>query len=736
MRSSPGSARIGAPRPVNQTNQHQHQQQLHHQQKEREAQKRMIEEQLAALKRQLMEFEPSEEEDTAKEEEQPSEEKPIEQQTSDSNVETNEKQDDDKAAPSEESSVPPLVPISSNPDTEPVPMAVDETASLESSSSPNLTSTSVPSSSVVDLTSDPPSTPASTKSRASKKRKSIEPSEVKDEAAKATDGDAVIVVDTNEAAAAASESTPADDDSSDPSSAKKAKTSSSTKKPKETPEEREAKKAAEKARKAAELEQKKLEKERERAEAKEAARREAEAKRLEKQRELEEKKAEKLREAEEKKEAARREAEAKKVEKQRELDAKKAEKEAKDKEKQKELEAKLQLKAEQEKKAEQKKLDLEKSKALMNSFFKFGSATKADKESTPSLTGESASSVDLTNSSTMAASSSSNSALTSSVPISSLSSLPSPSLMKSSTHVPTERELLKSAAFLPYTPDTRVWSREHGRLSSEERSRLSAMTDIDFQCSGGVLSNAIPNWLDDAKRVEAAQTAGKRRRQHFAQLLAKGPTVTKKKLLQFHDNYRPAWYGRMRKTLLGEVSAPSSHMPVSAVASAPAAPCPTRYRRRPLVHRPTERWSNVDPNLLNYDIDSDDEWGEEPDDGEELDSADDEDSESDSESEDETGDGWLVPKSEDPLADIDQQKGQLRDVTMVPIIVGPIKDLARIAELYTVEQSRLKQEPTFQPTLHLTEEMKDMIMLRKRYINGMEHLTNVGILPAHSFCLI
>jgi len=117
--------------------------------------------------------------------------------------------------------------------------------------------------------------------------------------------------------------------------------------------------------------------------------------------------------------------------------------------------------------------------------------------------------------------------------------------------------------------------------------------------------------------LQSSQAQTKRRR---IQRASRG-----KKFLQFHENYRPAWYGR--------------------------------YPQSSRVIRPRQPLAQ-DAKQLDYDIDSDEEWGEEPNDGEELDS-----DMSDDDDEDDTDDkaaakkkrkdgliedeGFLVPEDED-----------------------------------------------------------------------------------------
>lgn len=659
--NSSGSVRVGAaPPPSQQQSQSQSQSQSHAHAQEA---KRRLEEQLAAIKQQLMALEPVVQEETHAIATEPTETETTNQPPADTQ---------------------PTSPTTAAHTTQQQTQSIPPINAAQNDAAPPL----------VDLTDDATMTPAESTARPTKKRKSQEPAVVPSSANASIAslvGDATVGVVVDSASVDAAPS------------AKKSRSSSSAKK--ESAEDREARKAAEKAVRLAEAEAKK-----------EAQRKEAEAR-----------KAEKAREAEEKREAHRREVEEKKAERQREIDAKKAEKEALKNEKQKELDAKReakQLSAQQveadkeakRKEAESKKKALEKSQGFMSSFFKIGGAAAA----TPATNTPSGAAADKD---------SGVSASVSSVPSGLVDS-------PAKAAAPSERELARvarqTAVFLPYTPDRRVWTREHARLTADRRAAMGQELVIDFECTGQP-THQLPNWLEDEARLTSARATGALRRQRIAAVIAAGPKLTrKKKLIQFHDNYRPAWYGRIAKTLMGEATTSQTVAPV-ATPAAPVDSSSSSFLPLPRCRRPLVRWS-VDPAILNYDVDSDDDWGEEPDDGEELASEDDDSDMSDADGEIRGDgleeDGWLVPEDQDPLADqtggkatanSKQSKGnKARDAAMVPIIVGPFANIDAIARAYAKEQAELKTNPAFHTTITLTEDMKDIIMLKKRFIAGQQ----------------
>lgn len=665
LRTSSGSVRVGAPPP----NTPQMQQQ------QKEAAKRELEAQLAALQQRLKDLEPVKPAETvATETETTAEATDHTEETSPAHVDTVH----DTGA----SSLP--------------------SVSVAPSSPPTSTALPAAAAAVVDLTEDSPTTTGAdndndaavtSASKPSKKRKA----NVEDASA------AVTASASSDAAAAAAASPTVADAGGDPTpkKAKKAAASSGSKK-KETAEERDARKAADRALRAAELE----------------------AKKAEKQRESDAKKAEKQREAEEKKEAHRREVEEKKAEKQREADAKKAEADAKRaekdaarSEKQKEIDAKREARAAEAKREEEAKeaakKSLEKSKGIMSSFFGIKSPAPAPASAAAAAVAPAASTTDAA-----AAPAATGAGATADT------TTPSPKPAVSSVDRDKDR-LSRQAVFLPYAPDRRHWSAEHGRLAQEVREQQAKETKIDFNCSGEA-RDTILDWASDPARIQRARDACAKRRARIAAMAAATPTGSdRKKLLQFHDNYRPAWFGRMKKSLVGEV--PGSAAPAAAVVSPVAVvPLPPmRFLPVPRCRRPTARWS-VDPSLLNYEYDSEDDWGEEPDDAEELASEDGEDEDSDVEG-DIRGDGleedgWLVPEDQDPLAhetrsgkDALKSKGRVREV-MVPLIVGPVMDLDRIARRFEREQARRQADPSFVGTVVLTDDMKELMMYKKRLL--------------------
>lgn len=568
---------------------------------------------------------------------------------------------------------------------------------------------------------------------------------------------------------------------------------SSGKKTKETPEQREARKAEEKARKQAEQEAKKAAKAKEAEEKKLAKQREQEEKRLEKQRELEAKRAEKQKEIEAKRaevEAKKQEAEQKRAEKQKEQETKRAMKEAQEKA------------LEEAKEAERRKV--EKSKAILHGFFKIPTNAAP---STPAKAGKSS-----TSSPNKHGSGSRNGSGRGSASKNSTSTTPTRAaqgtLDESSSNQlngaiacakTMEKEKIdniRDLLFLPFIPSTdRVWTPlfrvartdvryEHLRqpatvdnaeqgekdvqdgASAAESDGTSAMTsplsycslDRFLNCGHDLSGNPIPNLLDDPIRIEAARARAQRRNR---MLISRG-----KKLIQFHDNYRPAWYGRVKpKEEWKEMSEDEGKMEVDshdASASQPSrrVPLPPRFSYKPWMRHGARSVAEVDPStntgnpdhMLNYAFDSDEEWGEEPDDGEEL-TSDEEDGEDGDEDTADGGlrgdgleeDGWLIPEEQDPLAPINTgaangstdaaqssnaaghsvsgKKARAREV-MLPVVIGPVIDLDQIAHQFVSKRDhKVKEEDGVKDTDGdapiITDDMRELMQYRKKIISAL-----------------
>ena len=308
--------------------------------------------------------------------------------------------------------------------------------------------------------------------------------------------------------------------------------------------------------------------------------------------------------------------------------------------------------------------------------------------------------------------------------------------------------------------------------------------------------STIPNWLSDLTLLSLNKKNAIKRRlfQYKNSHLVQSKI---KKLLQFEEDHRPPWFGKMKKNLVLEwneqdlcitphnataapiitntiaYSASSSSSSSSSFSSPSSIPSFSRYLRLPRARRPSARWS-LPPTILNYDIDSEAEWGDEPEDAVEL--ADDSECEEDSEEEEEEReanknnngglrgdglleDGWLVPENEDPLANKthnnnkennksnnnnnNKNKSKIREI-MLPIVVGPFMsnhilneiqqeekknnhneeekeeeeslDFDSLIEIYLKEQLQLASDVNFKPTIQLNDDQKELLSYRKRIL--------------------
>lgn len=182
-------------------------------------------------------------------------------------------------------------------------------------------------------------------------------------------------------------------------------------------------------------------------------------------------------------------------------------------------------------------------------------------------------------------------------------------------------------------------------------------SEIDRQMEAKVISPSSLSQLEirSCKHVNLWFLRSRARKAY--NIRGRRPVIPMKKLLQFHDMFRPAYFG-IHSTKSVKLRAVKL----------------CRKGRRPLVNLP---W-------LNYDHESDDDW-EEDDPGESLSGAEDGDEETNEEDELDYGDNWLAYENEidytdtnDERTDVvttDKHRADLRDggshKEMIKVVCGP-----------------------------------------------------------------
>jgi len=266
----------------------------------------------------------------------------------------------------------------------------------------------------------------------------------------------------------------------------------------------------------------------------------------------------------------------------------------------------------------------------------------------------------------------------------------------------------------------------------------------EVECKSVVRDFFPLGWINDPVRIARAKATATRRAERGVAIAHSHSR--RKKLLQFHENIRPAWHGIVQKTLLVEtltnaqlqISHPAAN--VHAAASSSLLPHVVPAEKMLSILQPLRlsflRWPGVSESVLNYsDPDSDDEWNDNDNksDGEQLGSSSDMDSDDDHEEkalrDEEERMRRMGKLRKDGLEHADFLESDdivpmIREqhANMLPIIVGPVLNLDKRVNAYFATKRLVGCASTTEPLtcVVLTDDERELMQYRIRLLQRQQ----------------